>query len=599
MLRSPILWKLFATYVALGAVCLVGAGYATNRILVDSARREVEHGLIERARALAPTLERDVIGDSPDLEARVRDLARTIGDRITVIRADGTVIAESDRDLFEVGNHSNRPEFIAAMRGTPDTAMRHSATVGRDLLYAAVPIGAAIPPLAVLRLALPLEIVSSNAAHIRDVLLWAGSLGLLAAVVLGFVVARRLTRPLAEMTEVARRYTVGDLASRVRASSRDEIGELGRALDLMGEELERKIQTVERDREETRALLSAMIEGVIAVDGDERIILVNAAAREIFPLGGTPPEGRSLTDAIRNEPVLRAVTATLRERRSHAFEVTLLDGSGRVLEAQATPIGGARGGCVVVFHDISRLRRLEDVRRDFVANVSHELRTPLTSVMGYVETLLAGGMVDGETSRTFLRKIASNAERLHALITDLLSLSRLESQAEPYRLAPVRVNAVVEKSLGSFRDRIAAKSMTLEVLGERDDVLALADEGGLRQVVDNLLDNAIKYTPDGGRITVEIGGDERNVTLAVKDTGVGIPAPDLPRIFERFYRVDRARSRELGGTGLGLAIVKHVVQALHGTIEVASEPGRGSRFVVTLPRASGASLPSNLPATQP
>ncbi len=593
MLRSPILWKLFATYVALAGACLAGAGYATRRMLIDDQRTEVERSLLDRARILAPTLERRLDENSAGFESFLRDVAHEIGCRVTIIRADGVVLAESERDPAETDDHSNRPEFVEAMRGAAGKSVRRSVTLSKELLYVAIPLGSAEPPQRILRLALPLDVDRRSASRVAEVLLWTGAFGIIASLVIGFLTARRLTRPLADMTHVAGRYTQGDYRHRVRTQARDEVGELGRALNLMGEELEHKIQTIQRDREETRTILSAMVEGVVAVDRTGKVLLVNEAARKIFGLDGLSPEGRHLTEVLRNSQVLPAVDETLERGRPSAFEVEMVHGSERVLEAQAAPIKGVSGGAVIVFHDISRLRKLENVRRDFVANVSHELKTPLTSIKGYVETLLSGGIDDTENNLRFLRKVAANADRLHALITDLLSLSRLESEVEPYALAVVDLRAIVERSVASFRDHVAAKGMAIEITTERTALRVVGDDGALTQVVDNLLDNAIKYTPDGGRVTIDLARDAGRIRLAVQDTGIGIPAKDLPRIFERFYRVDRARSRELGGTGLGLAIVKHIVQALRGSVEVTSELAKGSRFVVTLcaaedPPAGGA-----------
>lgn len=431
-------------------------------------------------------------------------------------------------------------------------------------------------------------------ASVQTDLLLAFGTALLIAMGVGIGIARRLTRPLSEMTQLAKHLATGGLGHRIRSAPPDEVGQLGDVLNQITDQLQAKIHEVSEDRAQLLAMLTAMVEGVMVLDSKGQVLLINPALERMFGLHSQPARGRPYWELIRH-PDLNDLTARVLERRTGQTGELSLALSGRTLRVEVSVAGGRREheACVVlVFHDITDLRRLETVRKDFVANVSHELRTPLTSIKGYVEALLDGAKDDPETMAKFLDIILRQSNRLNLILDDLLQLSQIESGVALFKRDLVSPGNVVERSLAIIQPLADKKGhrMHLEVAEGLPGVIG--DEDRLVQVLTNLLDNAVKYTPDGGTITVRLqaleptpGAEVGSIELSVADTGIGIPEGDRPRVFERFYRVDKARSRELGGTGLGLAIVKHIVEQHDGQVWVEGNQPAGSRFVVRLPAA--------------
>jgi len=423
-------------------------------------------------------------------------------------------------------------------------------------------------------------------------MVWVGVAIAAALLATAAVVAYRWAKALKEFGRRVSALGEGRPARPVMTRVGGPVGRLIRLLDEVAPRLERRVAQLEQDRQQLSAVLSGMEEGVIAIDGRRRLLFANASADRLFGLG-PGSVGRLVPELVRSPQVQEAVEATLAGSEPFRGEITLtgrepgLRAQPRVLSVHGTPLLGSppRGG-VLVFHDVSELRRLERMRQDFVANVSHELKTPLASIKAYTETLLDWALHDENVNARFLRRIEEQAERLNQLILDLLSLARVESGQNVYEHGPLPLAPAISACLESHRGRVEAKNQTLGLdLGPLDgETLVLADEEAIRQILDNLIDNAIKYTPEGGSVRVGCRLQGGTVTVEVADTGIGIPRDDLPRIFERFYRVDKARSRELGGTGLGLSIVKHLVQSIGGQISVDSRLGAGTRFTVHLPR---------------
>ncbi len=421
-------------------------------------------------------------------------------------------------------------------------------------------------------------------AVLGDRLWLAAGISALVALALGMLVASGIARPIAEMKRAAEDLRDGDYRSRVRLRRGDEIGVLAIALDRLGEELARRIADVTSDEAQLRAMLAGMVEGVVGVDDEDRVVFSNSAARDLLGIEHDARPGTRIWELVRR-PELDALIQEARGTDAAARRELVLDHDGRerVLGAQAHSFRAAgTSGVVVVFDDITDLRRLERIRRDFVANVSHELKTPLTSIRGYVETLLEGALADPQNNERFLRKVLDNVMRLHHLVTDLLSLARIESQEGSLALVEVDWRAILTQAARRHEGTARLKGIDLRIQAPAGELRVLGDAESLTQVVDNLVDNAIKYTGEGGAVTLALGKDGERGILEVRDTGIGIPNEDLQRIFERFYRVDKARSRALGGTGLGLSIVKHLVQAMNGIVSVESEFGRGSIFRVKL-----------------
>jgi two-component system phosphate regulon sensor histidine kinase PhoR len=448
------------------------------------------------------------------------------------------------------------------------------------MLYAAVAIRAQGRLVGVARVARPLLVVEDQAADLRRAVLLALLPAFLLVAVAVPLLASSLAGPLRDIMDAARRFAAGDLTARSRVRRADEVGELSRILNQSAAALQERLTDSARDRARIDAILAAMEDGVLAVDWRGEVLLANERLRE--RLGVARLSGRHYLEVVRHPEVERAVEAVLKSGQKVEAEVEI---EGDAFAVTGTPFPGEDGrpGAVVTFHDVTQRRRLDRVRRDFVANASHELRTPLTSIRGFVEALEDGAVEEAGTARRFLGKIRTHAERMGALVADLLELSRLESGERAPRCDPVRVADVAEDAAADIEDLARARQLTVRLRNEGDPLVD-TDAERLRSILDNLLENAIKYTQEGGRVEVLCrAGADGGALVEVTDNGPGIPREHLSRIFERFYRVDKARSRDLGGTGLGLSIVKHLAESIGAAVSVRSEPGQGSTFTVTLP----------------
>jgi two-component system phosphate regulon sensor histidine kinase PhoR len=432
-------------------------------------------------------------------------------------------------------------------------------------------------------------------AELRRLIWTTAALTATASVLLTFYLSRRITRPLQELTEGAARIAAGAHGHKVYAAGKDEVGNLAQTFNHMSERLAAQFAQLEEDRQQLRAILSGMVEGVVALDANQRVLFANERAVELFEAASARAVvGRKLWEVIRQRALLDLVERAVAEDQPVQEELTWNGRDERTFNVHVARLQGRIAkGAVLVMHDTTDLRRLERVRQEFVANVSHELKTPLSVIQACVETLLDGAVEDPQHRGSFLQSIATQGNRLHALILDLLSLARIESGGEAFHLQEVGVGEAVQECLGRHSARAEGKKQTLLATPPADGTDAVwADEEAVGQILDNLVDNALKYTPEGGRIEVRWHGEAEGLLIEVRDTGIGIPPRDLPRVFERFYRVDRARSRELGGTGLGLSIVKHLVQAMHGSVWADSQPGQGATFFVRLPAAKRGTEPA-------
>jgi two-component system phosphate regulon sensor histidine kinase PhoR len=518
------------------------------------------------------------------LTERLTDFGRQTGMRATLIDPSGVVVADSAADAARMENHLSRAEVQEALRAGVGSARRQSVTVRQDLLYYARAVRVGGELLGFARVAVPLDSIHSRVDHIRRRILLGAVVGVLVAVLVGLLVARSITAPIVEMTRTARDLRAGRYESRMSHIPRDELGVLGDALNQLGGEITSRIAAISTEEARLRAMLAGMVEGVVAVDDEDHLVFSNRAARDSLGIENAI-EGNPRLWELARRAELDELIREARETHSAARRELSFRRGGRelVLSAQANRFeAGRTSGVVVVFEDITGLRRLERIRRDFVANVSHELKTPLTSIRGYVETLLSGAIHDPDNNERFLGKIQANVSRLQHLVTDLLSLARIEDQESSLHLVPVQWKPLIPQAARRHEEVAMDKGVKLSIERGSDDVHVLGDSESLTQVLDNLVDNAIKYTPRGGVVSLRLGVEQGRGVLEVRDTGLGIPASDLERIFERFYRVDKARSRDVGGTGLGLAIVKHLVHAMGGVVDVESEPGRGSAFRVRL-----------------
>ena len=428
--------------------------------------------------------------------------------------------------------------------------------------------------------------VNTKIPYIYKMVFAGAILALFVASGLGLMMARMITMPLRDMTEVTKNIASGDFSRKVKIRSKDEIGELARTFNKMAEELEEKIQTISEDRNQMRAILSSVIEGVLAIDINEKVILFNSALEEIFNLSKDKVIGKFFWEVVRNNELNELLKDTVKEGKLQTKELSLFFPEERIFQVHVLPIKGEEdiAGAVAVLHDITDIKRLERMRIEFVANVSHELRTPLTAIKGFIETLKDGAIDDPQNNRRFINIIETHAERLNSLINDLLELSKIESREIRMDFQPVNLRELIEDIAANFKELIRQKGHTIEIDFSSNFPEVKVDLEKMEQVFNNLLDNAIKFTPENGRIIIRGIDRKEDIEIQVSDTGIGIPEEHLPRVFERFYRVDKARSRELGGTGLGLSIVKHIIQAHGGKAGVESEPGKGSKFFFTIPK---------------
>jgi two-component system phosphate regulon sensor histidine kinase PhoR len=594
-IRRSIALKLTLTLVGFVAVTSLVAGVYLNRALQAFAVESLETRLGSVASVVQEETRGVLRAGAPGGPAQefVLRLSRSAGARVSLIAPDGRVLGESDTaagDLAAIENHARRPEVRAALEGRIGRDLRRSATTEAPLLYVAVPVRDDTRVLGVLRLALPLSAVTASYATLHQVMLGGGALALLVALGIGIFVAGRVTRPVVEMQSIARQMSGGSFLVRAPTRSIDEIGTLGRSLNVMAGRLREKIEDLGQEQAKTTAILEAMVEGVIAVDGHERILLMNGQARQMFGLGATRGEGKPFLEVIRNADLHEVFRAVHGGGTGEALrrEITTTSPVHRVLDVSAVrlALAGAAPGVVMVLHDLTALRQLERVRTEFVANVSHELRTPLTAIQGYLETLLSGALEEPQNARRFLEIVLRHSERLGRLLDDLTDLSNIELGKVTLRRETVDLDEVVASVVAIIAPRAARSRVSVTAAIPARLPAVTADRDRLAQILINLVDNAVKYTPEGGTVTVTAGpAADGLVEVAVTDTGIGIPAADLPRITERFYRVDKARSRELGGTGLGLAIVKHLVLAHGGELRIESREGQGTTVRFTLPVA--------------
>lgn len=589
--RSAPLWlriSVAAMMTFLVATAVAGIYHGTR--LRDIGERTVSQRIEGEVGLLAPAVLDDLL--RRDLEGLDRLVAAAHSDkvRVTVMLADGEVIAESDHPK-PLPNHADRPEMRQALESGTGRSTRRSTTMNDDLLYVARrldgPDGRAV---GVLRLARPLTDVTTADSELVRVLVLAGLLGLPVAALVGWLAARSIARPLEEMTVSATRMAAGDFSTLPYSERDDETGRLAAALRKMGEDLSATLEASETGRAELSAILESMTEGVIALDAGERVLHANRSAAQCLGLAAVPPPGTSLVEVVRLPEISQVVRAALRGASAQETDVLLPGPAGRVLCVGAAPIrapGGQAAGAVAVLRDVTVMRRLERMRLDFVANVSHELRTPLSAMSSAIETVQSLG--DGEAqARAQMTGVAMrHAKRLAAIVDDLLALSQIESEGDKLERVAVPVLRAIRQAVAAVTPAASSAQVTVTLGPDAPDVQVLGHEGRLEQIWVNLLTNAVKYNRPGGSVQVGVSHDaeHREVCVSVADTGQGIPAQALPRIFERFYRVDTGRSREQGGTGLGLAIVKHIVRAHRGRIEVSSEPGEGSTFRVFLPSA--------------
>lgn len=582
--------RLTAATISLVLLTAGGVGLTALRVSRGHLVEEMARSLRARTRLLIPGVPRAALSARrvAELDRWAVAAAGRTGARVTLIALEGKVLGDSEvptDGLSRVESHATRPEVLQALHRGAGSDVRKSRTVGVEFLYVALPVLEAGKPAGVLRLAMPLTEVRARAADLRRAILAAGLACLAVSLLLAVLVSRSFHRPVASLAEAADRIAGGDFDARAETGAGGELGRLAEVLNTLADRVAAMLGELGEEKAQLKTTLDNMVEGVALLDADGRVQELNPIMERLFDLRSEETCGRPLAEALRHSALQDLVRKALEERRPGVGEATLFTPEERVFEAYANPVldGAELKGAVLVLHDITRLRRLEEVRKEFVANVSHELRTPLASIKGFAETLRRGGIDDKEHRMEFVSTIESHADRLSRLVDDLLDLAAIESGRVP-RTEPVGLAALVRETLEGLSPLAAKKEVRLEN-AVPEPLSAAADRSALRQVLENLIDNAIKYNRARGKVHIAARAEGAEVELAVSDTGAGIPAKDLPRVFERFYRVDKARSLEQGSTGLGLSIVKHLVESNGGRVWAESVEGEGATFFVRLPAA--------------
>ncbi len=586
MRRVRLLWQLYPSYLFITLIALLAVTwYATNALHTfywDHLSNELE----TRGKLIATIIESHFDPEQPEPIQKIsRELGLEMGNQIMVVLTGGRVIQENNLESPPQEDFLQRKEIQTALKG--ETGISESSPSETNMMHVAVPLRVDGEIKGVVR--------TSVSTSTRQKALWdiyrkiaiGGIFIAVIAAIISLIISRKISHPLEEMKQLAKAFSRGELGYRLPVGHNEEIGSLAEAMNQMAAKLDDRFRLILQQRNEQEAILSSMVEGVLAVDTEERVISMNDATSQIFSIEDQPLVGRSLQETVRNTDLHNFVARTLNSETPIEGEIVTHDYGGRFLQAHGTPLldgDSNRIGALVVLNDVTRLRRLENIRRDFVANVSHELKTPITSIKGFVETLLDGALNSPKDSERFLQIVAKQTDRLNNIIEDLLSLSRIEQDADKAKieLQKIYLRDVVNTAIECCEQKALEKNIHLNT-SCMNGLQAKVNHPLLEQALVNLVDNAIKYSEPESEVRVSVTSNEYELQINVEDQGCGIEQKHLARLFERFYRVDKARSRKLGGTGLGLAIVKHIAQAHGGRITVESIAGKGSKFTLHIP----------------
>jgi len=593
--RPRLFWTLGLAYVGLLLGVLLAVDLYSSRVIRSQALRSAGDqlgSLLNLAQSRPPSL------DTPELRAWTEWMEKS-GARVTVIDKSGRLLADSEGSPEGTENYAELPEVQQALAHGEGRATRHSDTQGREFVYRAARYQPPAGPPIVIRLALPAAQIDFSVREMRERLVTSSLIILLVGSVVSLLFARSFAVRVGRLKDFSQRIAQGEFHTLPGEGPRDEISDLAESLNETAKHLDHEIRLLSSERNRSSAILRSMVEGVAVIDAQERLVFCNRAFCEILNIEGEPNEGSPLIEVIRNSELLSLIRRALQGEEGLRSQIAMGFVQPQNFSVTAAPVkalesgaaenseaGEKPSGAVVVLHDVTELRRLERVRQDFVANVSHEFKTPLTAIQGFAETLLGGALDDPKNNRRFLEIIREHAVRLARLTDDLLKLARIEAGKLELEFFPVALADLIEGCTETALLKATRKQIVFEIEIPAGLPPVRGDSSLLREVLQNLLDNAIQYTPPGGRISVGAELCEREAMITVADTGIGIPLADQERIFERFYRVDAARSREAGGTGLGLSIAKHIVEAHGGRLWVESTVGRGSKFFFSIPLAS-------------
>jgi two-component system phosphate regulon sensor histidine kinase PhoR len=588
MWSTRLFWKPFTYFSLLIILGSVIGGATTIRWQNEQIIQQLELRLRNTAISLqGPAEEALAHQDIEDFQSMIQTIAAQINTRITLVGKQGRVFADSHKNPQQLDNHGDRPELIAALKTGNGSSKRFSDTLGIEMLYIAYQIEHQGTAVGCIRAAVDTQQISDQVADIQLKIVTLVLIIIVGGLSIAGIGISKMTQPVVQLIEEARELTSGQIKRPRNLSKGNEFDELGQTLNNLSKTLSKRMRQLERNHNELLVVLEGMKEGVIAVDGSDCIRFANEAVCRMFSLDVNRDEGRPIWEVLRNQMIETTVHKAREGDEPFHGKIELLTPHEQHLSLSASAIPSSSQssssktpGVIIVFHDVTEIHRLENMRRDFVANVSHELKTPLASIQAFAETLIDGAIHDEENNTLFLTRIVEQSDRLNMLIQDLLSITRLESGDNVTDFASVDLTEITQRCLNDHQSHAAKKNITL-VSKQTDSVWVFAEVDGLMQILDNLIDNALKYTPEQGTVTVDIQAKPQAVHLKVTDTGIGIPVEHQDRIFERFYRVDKARSRQLGGTGLGLAIVKHLVNAFGAEVDVISAPNQGTTFHIT------------------
>jgi two-component system phosphate regulon sensor histidine kinase PhoR len=587
--KKRLLWHLYPSFLLITIISLVAVTWYASRSLRDFFLKQTASDLQARAHLFEKQILKylDPL-DKKGIDPLCKEVGKRASTRFTVILPSGKVVGDSEEDPARMDTHIDRPEFIQALHSSLGVSTRYSRTLEKNMMYVGIPVRRNGRILAVVRASIPVTAIDSVIRNIQNKIALGGLIIAVFAAILSLVLSRRITRPIEQIKMTAESIARGDFQVRAPVDQSDEIGGLSEAMNEMAAQLRERIDTIMRQRNEIEVMLSSMTEGVIAVDAEEHIISMNHAAGEMLSCSLAQVQGRSIQESVRNTVLQRFVTEALGSEEPVEKDIVLYSDGERILNGHGTILRDADGnrvGALIVLNDVTRLWQLENIRREFVSNVSHEIKTPITAIKGFVETLRNGAIKNPEDAEHFLGIIDKHVDRLDAITEDLLSLSRIEKESEKREIilheGPIR--DVLQTAVQLCEIKASPKKILIE-LSCSEKLTMKINAPLLEQAIVNLLDNAIKYSDERGIVQVKATQTEAEIIISVRDQGCGIDKEHLERLFERFYRVDKARSRQMGGTGLGLAIVKHIAQAHGGHVDVTSLPGKGSTFRLHLPR---------------
>jgi len=585
-MRKKFLWKLFYIFAALSIIPMVILAIYASSLFDDTIITNDIDVLTQRSNLIKERIETSGI-DTADLQKFALRYDNLSGARVTLLTPDGRVVSDSREEPKSMDNHADRPEVIDALAGKTGISQRYSFTLKEDFIYAAVPVyGKEGSVIYILRTGYPLKGVQKEAASANAGLLATVLFFSVIVLVIGFIAIKNMFNPITEISLAAERFSKGDFSGKIYPPQDEELKRLTESLNSMAKQLDEKLDIIGEQDNLQKVVLKSMNEGILAVDYEERILLLNENATVILDIKDTNPTGKTLQEVVRVSEIQKFFKKLLFEGNNQETEIILQHEKDVFLQLSGTllyDMDNKALGALVVFNDISNIKHLDTLKKDLVANVSHELRTPVTTIKGFIETLKEGAIDDPKNAERFLNIITKHINRLNLLIDDLLTLSKLEQKPDEIKTASENISMLLRSVAEDYEFKANEKKITLNIKCD-EKLTANINKHLLEQAIGNLVDNAIKYSDKKTEIEIGAYENDHQLCIYVKDDGYGITDDHMPRLFERFYRVDKGRSREEGGTGLGLAIVKHIINTMNGIIDVESKPGKGSKFTVKIPQ---------------